>query len=136
MKENSCCSHPEPDEDIIHAAIRRSKFELNIDLDDSNHLTEIQVFKYKADWKEWTEFEVDHVIFGYYTNNSIKPISSEVQDVKWVTNEDFSRMISENPDCFSPWLQKIYHKWLKEIWGQWVEHTLQPFEDKYIVTPL
>lgn len=117
---NTCCSHPEPKEDLIRAAIRRTKFELNIDIDESCNLTEVGVFQYKAESGEWTESEVDHVIFGFFNVETIPFNEEEVCEVKWVSQQDLSNMVNETPEILSPWLKKIYKQWLLPNWQSWI----------------
>ena len=121
---NTCCSHPCPNEDIISASKRRSKFELNIDTEKISDLREVGVFLYKAPWNEWTEYEIDHVIFGNYnidfSADSIDFNKSEVNQVKWVTSSELANIIEKEPETLSPWLKKIYKQWLASNWESWV----------------
>jgi len=116
---NTCCSHPEPGEDIIPASKRRVKFELNIDLNDEAKLQELGVFRYKAEFGEWTEYEVDHVVFGYYDTEVILFNKEEVEAVKWVSKEEFGDMIECQPETLSPWIRMIWTRFLSSNWDLW-----------------
>lgn len=117
---NTCCSHPEPNEDTIPAAIRRTNLELNIKLDESAKLQELGVFKYRAQNGEWTEWEVDHVIFGFYDVESVDFDKDEVSAIKWVTKEEFNNLITTRASEFSVWIQKIWAEFLQNNWDEWV----------------
>lgn len=121
---NTCCSHPNPNENILDASKRRAQFELNIDLTKISDLKEIGIFLYKAEWNEWTEYEVDHVVFATYNiNYKIDRINfnkDEVSEVKWVTPNELANMIDTDQDSLSPWLKKIYTQWLIPNWEIWV----------------
>lgn len=123
---NTCCSHPSPNEDVISASKRRSKFELNIDISKISDLKEVGVFLYKAPWNEWTEYEIDHVIFGNYnidiSTENVDFNKSEVSEVKWVTSSELAHIIENEPDTLSPWLKKIYKQWLALNWESWVSN--------------
>lgn len=121
---NTCCSHPNPNEEVIPASKRRAKFELNIDTEKMSDLKEVGVFLYKAPCGEWTEYEIDHVIFGNYdidiSKEQIDFNKSEVMEVKWVTSTELSQLIKNEPDTLSPWLKKIYSQWLASNWSSWI----------------
>lgn len=113
---NTCCSHPEPDEPTFAAAKRRVKFELNIDVDPvDNKFCECGVFEYSATSGEWTEHEIDHVVFGFYDIEDIKFNEDEVAEVKWVSEEELNQWAKERPEELSPWLRKIHEKWLVSV---------------------
>lgn len=118
---NTCCSHPEPEEPIIAAACRRVKFELNIDVDPvASELGECGVFEYSAVSGDWTEHEVDHVVFGFFKGGEVPFNSEEVAAVKWVTEEELKKWIEEEPETLSPWLRKIHQQWLSAHWKTFV----------------
>ena len=117
---NTCCSHPEPKEEIIEAAKRRVLFELNIKLDDTAKLQEVGKFCYSADFDEnWTEHEVDHVIFGFYDTEKIDFNTEEVNAVKWVSKEEFRTLVKEEPKTLSEWVKKIWTEFLEPNWEAW-----------------
>jgi isopentenyl-diphosphate delta-isomerase len=118
---NSCCSHPEPDEPILAAAARRASFELNVQLDESAQLRDLGSFCYRADYDaEWAEYEVDHVVFGFYNEPMVNFNKDEVQAVKWVTKTELEQWIRTRPSELSVWLQKIWAVFLAPSWEKWV----------------
>lgn len=120
---NTCCSHPRPGETIFQAACRRVKFELNIDIEESaNKLKEIAVFKYKSVFnEEWTEYEIDHLVFGFFDKTEVNFNRDEVDQVTWVTRDELDKMIEDNPSSFSTWMVKIWYNFLKSNWKLWLE---------------
>ena len=114
---NTCCSHPEPEEPLFNAAIRRVKFEVGLDIDESNGLFELGAFRYMAQSGEWTEYEIDHVIFGKYNGPVDNVNQDEVFNTKWVTKEEFEDWIAREPEVISPWLRKIWSHWLNKNWN-------------------
>jgi isopentenyl-diphosphate delta-isomerase len=60
---NTCCSHPQPDEDILQSATKRLREEMGFDT------TIIKAFDfiYNAPFDNGlTEYEFDHVFIGHY----------------------------------------------------------------------
>lgn len=105
---NSCCSHPSPGESILHAVVRRAKFELNLELHESE-LHEVNTLTYRADWNEWAEWEIDHLVVGK-SDNDIHPNPEEVNDIKWVTEEELADYLTKTPELFSPWIRYVFEK--------------------------
>ena len=131
---NTCCSHPEPEEPVIAAACRRVKFELNIDIDPvACKLGECGVFEYTATSGDWTEHEIDHVIFGCFTADEIPFNSEEVAAVRWVTEDELAEWIAKNPEQLSPWLRKIHEQWLVKHWKDWVATQKLPEKQTEVV---
>ena len=87
---NTCCSHPYPDEDIMHAAKRRLKEEMGMECD----LKSVFSFIYHVQLDQgMTEHEFDHVFIGYSDTLPLlnkeeaedykyEPINLTLQDVK------------------------------------------------------
>lgn len=100
---NTCCSHPRPGEDITHAGQRRLKEEMGIDV----AVEPIGRFHYIAHFNNGlVENEVDHVLVGYYENDTINPNPNEVHAYRWVTLGDLAKELAANPEQFTPWLAK------------------------------
>ena len=98
---NACCSHPYPGEDVIDAAHRRLSEEMGFDCE----MEEMFSFVYKAEvGNGLTEHEYDHVIFGRYEGEP-EPNKEEVMDYRWISLENLSREITEEPESFTPWLR-------------------------------
>lgn len=97
---NTCCSHPEPGEDIYAAAFKRIKEETGIH---TSQLIELFTFFYCCPLDHsLTEFECDHVLVGNYSGPFQKnPI--EVEDMKWISCQELEREMIESPHQFTPW---------------------------------
>ena len=78
---NTCCSHPQPNEDTLAAANRRLKEEMGM----QTSLTHKTSFIYKTNFDNGlTEHEFDHVFIGHTdTNPTINP--EEVDSYKWIS---------------------------------------------------
>ena len=98
---NTCCSHPFPGEDIMHAAHRRLGEEMGMDC----NMHEAFSFIYKAPvGNGLTEWEFDHVVLGF-SDQEPKPNADEVMAYKWVSLEELQEDIKANPDQYVPWLK-------------------------------
>ena len=95
---NSCCGHPRPSESLMEAATRRLNEEIGLTL----LLEEIGVFTYKAALdRNLTEYEFDHVLIGYWDNQSIVPNPKEVQMLQWCKIDELLISMSNTPDFYS-----------------------------------
>ncbi len=104
---NTCCSHPQPDEDTLVSAHRRLKEELGLDL----KIHSIGTVEYKIEvGNNLTEWEVDHLFIGRYNGEIILPSPAEVSDIYWITANKLQKSIKETPDKFTPWLPFIFQK--------------------------
>ena len=98
---NACCSHPRLGEAIGDAAHRRVKEELSLEI----NLDFLFKFKYQEQFKNiGSENELCHVFIGK-CNQEPKVDSSEISDWKYLTIEELTRSIEENPSDFTPWLK-------------------------------
>ncbi len=98
---NACCSHPYPDEDILHAAVRRTKEELGIDVE----LKKAFSFTYKAVLDAGlTEHEFDHVFIGHYQGN-ISPDINEVGDYAYLDMQYLQSHVAEFPEKYTIWFR-------------------------------
>jgi len=100
---NTCCSHPRPKEDLLKAAKRRLKEEMGFETE----LFEIFSFKYKAQWKNYIENEIDHVFYGKF-EGSLKINKKEVESFKWMKIKNLKKDIAKNPQKYTPWFVKIF----------------------------
>jgi isopentenyl-diphosphate delta-isomerase len=50
------------------------------------------------------ENEVDHVLLGYFENETIPFNHEEVETYRWITIDALRNELSANPDKFTPWL--------------------------------
>lgn len=100
---NTCCSHPRPGEEVIDAAQRRLKEEMGLEI----KLKAVDRFHYIAHFDNGlVENEVDHVLIGFYEQETISPNPEEVETYRWVTINELRKEIAENPKKFTPWLDQ------------------------------
>ena len=98
---NACCSHPYPDEDVLQAAMRRSKEELGISI----ALKKAFSFTYKAVLDSGlTEHEFDHVFTGTY-NGPLQPNEDEVGDYAYLDIDYLHSHIEKHPDQYTVWFK-------------------------------
>jgi isopentenyl-diphosphate Delta-isomerase len=100
---NTCCSHPQPGEDIIQAANRKLKQEMGIDL-----YTEFAFkFIYKTSLDhQLIEHEYDYVLIGQFDGQPvINP--DEVEDWKFIDMASVKREIENSPEIYTYWFKVI-----------------------------
>jgi len=101
---NTCCSHPEPGEDLNSAAKRRLMEELGVE----TGIRFDRSFIYQAGFDNGLiEHEYDHIAIGEY-DGLVRPNPDEVMDYQWTTGEELKKWMSERPDDFTVWFLKIY----------------------------
>lgn len=100
---NTCCSHPQPDEDIKKQAEKRLQQEMGVD----SHLKEIFSFIYYVDFGKFIEHEYDHVFVGQF-DGKVNPDLSEVGDWQWIFPTKLKQDIAQNPQSYTYWLKKIF----------------------------
>lgn len=97
---NSCCSHPQPGDDVLTAAHRRLREELNIATD----LYLVDSFIYGASFGNGlTEREFDYVLVGKLRQSEIDFNRDEAETVKWVELEALKRDLVFNAHRYTPW---------------------------------
>jgi len=97
---NTCCSHPRPDEEIMVAAARRLKEEMNIEVE----LKYRGVFQYIAKFDNGLiENEVDHVFVGVCDLDMVSPNPEEVSEYRWESVQKIEYELRKNPENFTPW---------------------------------
>ena len=102
---NTCCSHPRAGEELEHAIHRRLVEEMGFDVE---NLKKVYSFTYHVALdKGLTEHEYDHVLVGEYSDEIIKPNSSEVCEYKWVSMERLKKDVGENPQNYTEWIKII-----------------------------
>jgi isopentenyl-diphosphate Delta-isomerase len=100
---NACCSHPKPGEKTEAAVVRRIREELGIELTPS--------FSYKFIYEvafsnQLIEHELDHVFVA--TFDGIPKINeAEVEDWRFVDQQELLNQIEENPDQYTHWFKTI-----------------------------
>lgn len=98
---NTCCTHPEPGEDVAEAGARRLEEELGFTCD----LVDVGTFTYTATDPSsgLVERELDHVLVGRY-DGPVEPDPLEVGEVRWLAVDELRAEMDEHPDTFTPWL--------------------------------
>ena len=100
---NACCGHPRPGENIEEAANRRLREEMGFNC----NLKFSFKFIYRTSFiNRLIEHELDYVFTGVYDDEVIPEIN-EVQAMRWITMDNLKKEITENPNDFSVWFQKI-----------------------------
>lgn len=103
---NTCCTHPNWDEDPAKCAVRRLNEELGIaglSLEHRHHL------EYRADvGNGLIEHEVVDVFMARAGEHmAMTPNPSEVMNTRWVDYHDLLAEVQRHPNRFTPWL-RIY----------------------------
>ncbi|WP_449315012.1 isopentenyl-diphosphate Delta-isomerase [Rubneribacter sp.] len=107
---NACCSHPEPDEDVISAAHRRLFQELGIPAGRVRDLREVLSFSYRTDFESGlSEHEFDHVLVGSY-GGPFDPDPQEVADLRWVSIRQLREEVRAHPERFAYWFLEAFEK--------------------------
>ncbi len=108
---NTCCSHQREGEENILAGKRRLKEEMGF----STPLEELFSFIYKAPFENGlTEHELDYILLGYFDGNPIiNP--NEVATWKWMSLEQITNSIKDNPQDFTVWFKIIFNRFYKYI---------------------
>ncbi|MGZ2259821.1 isopentenyl-diphosphate delta-isomerase [Roseobacter sp. A03A-229] len=103
---NTCCTHPEWDEDPLDCAVRRLREEIGVTGLVPEHRHHLE---YRADvGGGLTEHEVvDVFVAGTPERLKITLNPDEVMAVSWMRFDDLRREVEETPERFTPWL-RIY----------------------------
>lgn len=98
---NTCCSHPQWDEDVLLSAAERLAYEMGLKCD----LEFSHSFIYKIEVENnLIENEYDYVCIGY-SDEEPKINKDEVQDYKWMDLNDILADISQNPENYTYWFK-------------------------------
>lgn len=100
---NSVCGHPMLNESNIDAVKRRAYFELGIRLGTVYEL--LPNFSYRAERDGIVENEICPVFVGFIDE---KPIinKDEVENVRWISWQDFLTEIKQKPGTYSVWCEQ------------------------------
>jgi hypothetical protein len=84
----------------------------------------------------WGEHEIDYVLFYTIPNKdalTIKGHPDEVDDVKWVSQEELQIMFDDSSLLFSPWFRLICQRWMVGPDGWWsnLKESMSP-KSKYM----
>ncbi|HNR72891.1 MAG: isopentenyl-diphosphate delta-isomerase [Bacteroidetes bacterium OLB12] len=100
---NTCCSHPQPGEDILDAGRRKLIQEMGIDC----NLTFSHKFLYKVKLdNNLIEHELDHVLVGYYDGQP-KLNRSEAMAWKFASLNEIKQNVRLHPRNYTPWFKLI-----------------------------
>jgi isopentenyl-diphosphate delta-isomerase len=98
---NSCCSHQRVGEELMESASRRLFEELSVKCE----LLEISNFVYFSKFNDnMYEYEYDHVLIGEYSGHYTIDID-EASEAKWISIEDLSEDLLNNPEIYSSWFK-------------------------------
>ncbi|QUJ78412.1 isopentenyl-diphosphate Delta-isomerase [Sulfitobacter albidus] len=103
---NTCCTHPEWDEDDLTCAHRRLREELGITDVTPRHRGQVE---YRADvGGGLIEHELVEVFVVEATRDlPLDPNPEEVMDTRWINRADLMMDLTATPEIFTPWL-RIY----------------------------
>lgn len=106
---NTCCSHPRPDEDIIHASKRRLEEELGIR--DTLSLSDIGTISYLAKFDNGlTENELDHIVIGQCSDVTLEINPREAEACEWQSLSSIERSMSTQPQAYTAWFKLVLTK--------------------------
>lgn len=96
---NACCSHPRMGENVIESAEARLVEELGF----TTRVEELFTFIYLNKFNDnLYEYELDHVLLGRY-DGEITLNEDEASEFKWISPDELSRDLVENPTKYSSW---------------------------------
>jgi len=109
---NTCCSHPQMNEDLESSASERLNFEMGLKVE----LKWVYSFIYHAEVENnLIEHELDHVFIGC-SNDTPKINTEEVQDYKWIDPDDILEDIKINPNNYTIWFKQALPELLHKIY--------------------
>ena len=110
---NSCCSHPQPGEDIAVSAEKRLQEEMGF----TTKLEKIFDFVYRAEFSNGlTEYEFDHVFAGEHEGD-VAYNKDEVMDYCYKNIEEIRYLLREHSGKFTEWFHLAFPK-IEEWWQQ------------------
>jgi isopentenyl-diphosphate delta-isomerase len=98
---NSCCSHPQPEDESLEDSASKRLFE---EMGISIKLISVGSFVYKADLGVYIENELDYICIGKYNEEEIIPNPQEVSDYRWIDVDVLKEEVVLNPDEYTIWL--------------------------------
>lgn len=113
---NTCCTHPEWDEDDATCAVRRLQEELGIEGVQPQPRGQVE---YRADVGGGL---IEHELVEVFVVDATRALPlalnpDEVMDTRWVTLDDLAQDIATTPDLFTPWLRIYLEKHSEMIFG-------------------
>ncbi|WP_410220709.1 isopentenyl-diphosphate Delta-isomerase [Pedobacter sp.] len=108
---NTCCSHPQLNEDMRMGAEERLKYEMGLKC----NLKFLYSFIYKAEVENnLIENEYDHVFIGL-SDDEPTINKEEVQDYKWMNLNKVLEDINLNPEVYTYWFKAALPKVISNI---------------------
>ena len=103
---NACCSHPQPGETTIDAAVKRLQEEMGF----TTTITKAFDFIYKVPFENGlTEYEFDHVFVGDY-EDVIHVNPHEVSDYCYKTIVEIRSSLESHPQKYTAWFKIAFPK--------------------------
>lgn len=117
---NTCCTHPDWDEDPAACAVRRLREELGITGLYPAHRDRVE---YRAEvGNGLVEHEVADIYVALATTKlPLDPNPDEVEDVRWIDLFDLRAEIARRPERFTPWLRIYLTDHSEKIFGALVK---------------
>jgi isopentenyl-diphosphate delta-isomerase len=110
---NTCCSHPQWEEDVKQSAEERLVYEMGLECDLSYRFS----FLYKIPVEnKLIEHEFDHVFSGL-TNQEPIINNKEVMAYKWVNPAELQKDIADNPGKYTFWFKEILPMLMQKLAG-------------------
>ena len=105
---NTCCSHPQPGEELKQSALVRLQEELGFSL---ANIEWVDSHCYKATLANGLiEHEFDHLFVGWDQNPNIVPNIDEVHATLWLSLDEISQAIATESLAFTPWFAATFDK--------------------------
>ena len=113
---NTCCTHPDWEEDATDCAARRLDEELGIKGLTLQHRDQIE---YRADVGDGLiEHEVVEMFVAEASDDvMVKLNPDEVMAVRWITYNNLLVEVAAKPEAFTPWLQIYLSEHANRIFG-------------------
>jgi isopentenyl-diphosphate Delta-isomerase len=110
---NACCSHPQPGEDSLPAALRR----LNEEMGFQTAIEKTFDFVYKTSFDNGlTEHEFDHVFTGEY-DGAIFSNKQEVNDYCFKDMAELRQSLEMYPQKYTAWFQLAFPR-IEQYWKE------------------
>ena len=108
---NTCCSHPQWEEDVKSSAIQRLNYEMGMQCD----IKWVYSFIYNERVENnLIEHELDYVFVGYSEESPVLN-RDEVQDYKWMEVKKILSDTEHNPTHYTIWFKYAFPELLSKI---------------------
>ena len=106
---NTCCSHPQPNDNLQVSVLQRLQEELLDIAVEHITLSKVGEFIYQAKFDNGlTEHEYDHVFLAEYNDIPHFFNEDEIAELKWMSCHDIEELYSLHKNDFTPWFFKVY----------------------------